>query len=577
MNDTDVICPKGVTPVYQTQYEKWLGSPTLTDEQRAELAALDREEVSDRFYRTLAFGTAGLRGVMGMGLNRMNEYIVRQATDAFAAVIRKAGLADRGICICYDCRINSRFYAEEAAHVMRCRGIPVYLFRDCRPTPQLSFAVRHFGAAAGVNVTASHNTKEYNGFKVYWQGGAQLPTHMADLVAAEMEHIDPLAPRLVCAHPAPLTWLEADFDGLYIDAVLKCAIAPEHLAAQAFPIVYTPFHGVGGAIAPEVLRRAGLSNMVFVEEQMAPDGTFPTVKSPNPEDPAGFALAIEYAKKHGIDFIVGTDPDADRVGIVVRDKDGNYVPVSGNRTGSLLLHYILTVGRQKGILPAHPALVKTIVTSALPRVIAEKNGCASFSTFTGFKYMAEKLAQLEAEGKYRYVMAYEESYGYMVGDHARDKDGVVGALLLCEMAAWYRSRGMTVLEGLEEVFRLYGAFGEVTRSVMLPGQDGAQRMARIMEALRRQPPAVMGGIPVRAWRDYETGRRQEGDTVTDTDLCGSNVLFYELATGESLVVRPSGTEPKIKVYALMEGATAEEADQRAAACALQAEQQLLAL
>ena len=563
--------------MYPIPYQQWLNAPVLTPDQRAELAALDDGQINDRFYRTLAFGTAGLRGVMGMGLNRMNEYIVRQATDAFAAVIRKAGLAEKGICICYDCRINSRFYAQEAAHVMRCRGIPVYLFRDCRPTPQLSFAVRHFGAAAGINVTASHNTKEYNGFKVYWQDGAQLPTHMADLVAAEMEHIDPLSPRLECADPAPLTWLEADFDELYINAVLQCAVAPEHLAQQAFPVVYTPFHGVGGAIAPEVLRRAGLTNLVFVEEQMAPDGTFPTVKSPNPEDPAGFALAIEYAKKHDIDFIVGTDPDADRVGIVVRDNEGNYVPVSGNRTGSLLLHYILTAGREKGVLPQHPALVKTIVTSALPRIIAERNGCTSFSTFTGFKYMAEKVAQLEREGTHRFVLAYEESYGYMVGDHARDKDGVVGALLLCEMAAWYRSRGMTVLDGLEEVFRLYGAFGEVTRSVMLPGQDGAARMARIMERLRQQPPAQMGGIPVRAWRDYDTGKRHEGETVTDTDLQGSNVLLYELATGETLVVRPSGTEPKIKVYALMEGATAREADERAAACALQAEQQLLAL
>ena len=561
----------------QSHYQRWLNAPILTQAQKQELAALDESQISDRFYRTLGFGTAGLRGIMGMGLNRMNEYIVRQATDAFAAVICKAGLADKGICICYDCRINSRFYAQEAAHVMRCRGIPVWLFRDCRPTPQLSFAVRHFGAAAGINVTASHNTKEYSGFKVYWQGGAQLPTHMADLVAAEMEHIDPLAPRLESESPASLTWLEADFDELYIDAVLQCAIAPEHLKEQAFPIVYTPFHGVGGAIVPEVLRRAGLNNIVFVEEQMAPDGTFPTVKSPNPEDPAGFTLAVEYAKRHDIDFLVGTDPDSDRVGIVVRDKEGNYLPVSGNRTGSLLLHYILTVGREKGILPRHPALVKTIVTSALPRVIAEQNGCASFSTFTGFKYMAEQVAALEKEGKYRYVMAYEESYGYMIGDHARDKDGVVGALLLCEMAAWYRSRGMTVLEGLEEIFRLYGAFGEVTRSVMLLGQDGAQRMAHIMERLRQEPPAEMGGIPVRAWRDYETGKRYEGAAVTDADLKGSNVLFYELDTGESLVVRPSGTEPKIKVYALMQGETAQEADERAAACAAAAEAQLLAL
>ena len=562
---------------HREPYQRWLNAPQLTECQRQELASLSDEEARDRFYRTLSFGTAGLRGLMGMGLNRMNEYIVRQATDAFAQVILESGQAEKGICICYDCRINSRFFAEEAAHVMRCRGIPVWLFRDCRPTPQLSFAVRQFGAAAGINVTASHNPKEYNGFKVYGEGGAQLPTHMADKVAQKMALLDPLAPRPESDSMAPLTWLEEDFDQQYINAVLQCAIAPEHLAEDAFPIVYTPFHGVGGAIVPEVLRRAGLEHIVFVEEQMAPDGTFPTVISPNPEDPAGFALAVEYAKKHSIDFLVGTDPDSDRVGIVVRDKNGQYVPVSGNRTGSLLLHYILTAGREKGLLPEHPALVKTIVTSDLPRVIAEKNGCASFSTFTGFKYMAEKVAQLEQEGKYRYVLAYEESYGYMIGDHARDKDGVVGALLLCEMAAWYRSRGMTVLDGLEELWQTYGAYGEVTRSVMLPGEDGSVRMARIMEQLRQQPPTEWDGIPVESWVDYEPGRCYRGDTVTQLELQGSNVLEYRLATGEKLIVRPSGTEPKIKIYALMQGVTAEQADDRAAHCAKAAEDLLLRL
>lgn len=562
---------------HREPYQRWLNAPQLTECQRQELAGLSDEEARDRFYRTLSFGTAGLRGLMGMGLNRMNEYIVRQATDAFAQVILESGQAEKGICICYDCRINSRFFAEEAAHVMRCRGIPVWLFRDCRPTPQLSFAVRQFGAAAGINVTASHNPKEYNGFKVYGEGGAQLPTHMADKVAEKMALLDPLAPRPESDSMASLTWLEEDFDEQYINAVLQCAIAPEHLAEDAFPIVYTPFHGVGGAIVPEVLRRAGLEHIVFVEEQMAPDGTFPTVISPNPEDPAGFALAVEYAKKHNIDFLVGTDPDSDRVGIVVRDKNGAYVPVSGNRTGSLLLHYILTAGREKGLLPEHPALVKTIVTSDLPRVIAEKNGCASFSTFTGFKYMAEKVAQLEQEGKYRYVLAYEESYGYMIGDHARDKDGVVGALLLCEMAAWYRSRGMTVLEGLEELLQTYGAYGEVTRSVMLPGEDGSIRMARIMEQLRQQPPADWDGIPVESWVDYEPGRCYSGDTVTELELHGSNVLEYRLVTGEKLIVRPSGTEPKIKIYALMQSVTAEQADDRAAHCAKAAEDLLLRL
>lgn len=565
---------------YNADFLRWKDAPTLTADQRAELAALtDPQEINDRFYRTLEFGTAGLRGIMGMGLNRMNEYIIRQATAAFAQVILDAGLAEKGICICYDCRINSDFYAREAAHVMRCYGIPVWLFRQCRPTPQLSFAVRHFGAAAGINVTASHNPKAYNGYKVYWEGGAQLPTHMADKVAARMVNIDPLAPRVECDNPAPLTWLESDFDELYINAVLKCAIAPELMADQGddLKIIYSAFHGVGGYIVPEVLKRAGAQNVIPVPQQLWPDGTFPTVVSPNPEDPAGFAMAVELAKQHGADFCVGTDPDSDRVGIVVRDKTGNYVPVSGNRTGALLLHYMLTMGEQKGLLPKHPALVKTIVTSSLPQIIAEDHGAICRNTFTGFKNMAEEVGRLEQEGKYRYVLAYEESYGYMIGDHARDKDGVVGALLLCEMAAWYRSRGMTVLDGLDELFARYGAFGEVTRSVMLPGQDGMERMAAIMTGLRKAPLTTIDGIPVKAWRDYGCGKRYEGDAVAHMELKGSNVVFYELETGENLVIRPSGTEPKIKIYALMQGETMELADSRAAACALAAEQAILAI
>ncbi len=561
-------------------YRRWLEADVLTEDQRAELGALtDPEEINDRFYRTLEFGTAGLRGIMGMGLNRMNEYIIRQATTAFAQVILESGQAHKGICICFDCRINSEFFAREAAHVMRCHGIPVWLFRQCRPTPQLSFAVRHFDAAAGINVTASHNPKAYNGYKVYGPGGAQLPTHMAAKVAEKMALLDPLAPRITCQAPAPLTFLEADFDELYINAVLKCAIAPELMADQGddLKIVYSAFHGVGGYIVPEVMKRAGAQNFIPVPQQLLPDGTFPTVASPNPEDPAGFAMAIDLARQVGADLCVGTDPDSDRVGIVVKDKDGQYVPVSGNRTGALLLHYILTMGEQKGLLPRNPALVKTIVTSSLPQAIAESHGAACFNTFTGFKYMAEKVSRLEQEGKYRYVLAFEESYGYMIGDHARDKDGVVAALLLCEMAAWYRSRGMTVLDGLEELFARYGAYGENTRNVMLPGQDGMERMAAIMAGLRACPPTAFGAHTIVRWRDYQDGTIHLGQAVTPMEMSGSNVLYYELESGEALVIRPSGTEPKIKIYALMRGESADDADKRAAACALLAEQAILTI
>ena len=557
---------------YATEYLRWRESDLLTAAQRQELLDLtDEGEIQDRFYRALSFGTSGLRGVMGMGLNRMNEYIIRQAADAFARVILERGQAEKGVCICFDCRHNSRKFAEEAAHMMRARGIPVYLFQNCRPTPQLSFAVRHFGAAAGINVTASHNPKEYNGFKAYWQGGLPLNDEQAGWVAEQMDRLDPLSPRPACDDPAPLTWLDEAFDAPYIEAVLQSAVAPEHLRQEGFKVVYSAFHGVGGVIVPQVLAQAGLRELIPVPEQFAPDGDFPTLISPNPEDPRGFDRAIALAKQENADLIIGTDPDSDRVAMVAKDRAGNYIPISGNRTGALLIHYLLTVGKEKGKLPPHPALVKTIVTSPLPRVIAEAKGCLCRDTFTGFKYLAAEADRLNRETEYRYVLAFEESIGYMVGDHARDKDGVVGALLLCELAGWYRSRGMTVPDGLEALWQEYGCFSEVTRSVMLPGQDGMERMAAIMAGLRKTPLTEIGGTAVRAWRDYGCGRRYAGDTVTDLELSGSNVVLYELESGETLVVRPSGTEPKIKIYALMQGENQADADSRATACALDAE------
>lgn len=568
-----------MTDQVNQQYRRWLEAETLSAAQREELAGLtDPAEINDRFYRTLEFGTAGLRGVMGMGLNRMNEYIIRQATDGLAQVILEQGMQQQGVCICYDCRINSRFFAEEAAHILRVRGIPVRMFEECRPTPQLSYAVRYFHAAAGINVTASHNPKIYNGYKVYWQGGAQLPPEKAAKVAAKMEQIDPLAPRPESDHPAALTWLGKDFDEAYIKAVISCAPAPEYLAqAEDFAVVYSAFHGVGGFIVPEVMKRCGLKQFYPVPEQLAPDGTFPTVLSPNPEEPKGFAMAIALAKQKNADFIVGTDPDSDRVGMVVRDRKGEYIPVSGNRTGVLLMNYILTMRGKKGTMPAHPCVIKTIVTTDLARRVAERHGAVCYNTFTGFKFMAEKVAELEQEGTRSYLMAYEESFGYMVGDHARDKDGVVASMLLCEMAAWYHSRGMTVLEGLDEIAAAYGAYGERTLSVMLPGEDGMHRMAYIMNTLRKNAPAAWGGIPVDCWRDYLTGERRLPEGVEPTEIKGSNVLYYELETGETLVIRPSGTEPKIKLYALMRGETMAEADARADALAQAVEQAILAL
>ena len=559
---------------YQAEYIRWMESPVLTDTERQELAAIagQEAEIEDRFYRGLSFGTAGLRGVMGMGTNRMNHYVVRQASEAFARVILREDPRgkERGICICYDCRLNSRAFARVAAHAMRRHGIKVYLFEDCRPTPQLSFAVRHFDAAAGINVTASHNPKEYNGFKVYWSGGAQLPPAQADLVAEEMAALPVLAtdgaPE---GEMAPLELLGADFDRLYMDAVLKNAIDRSVIPAVAeeFRVVYTPFHGVGAAIVPAVLREAGIRHLHCVEAQMAPDGTFPTVKSPNPEDPAGFALAAELAMQVDADFIVGTDPDSDRVGIQVRDASGKFVPISGNRTGALLLQYILSAGTRCGTLPANPAVIKTLVTTDLARKIAEAHGAACYDTFTGFKYMAEKVKELEDTAAGTYVLAYEESYGYMMGDHTRDKDGVVGALLLTEMAAWYRARGMTVLDGLQELWDTYGYYAEHTINAMFPGADGMERMQRIMEGLRAQPPAMIGEKPVCAVLDYRSGVRRDSEGDQPLHISGSDVLCFQLKAGGKVIVRPSGTEPKIKVYALVKGSSLAESENLAIRCA----------
>ena len=537
------------------EYSRWLSSPILSEMQRAELSAIDAAEREDRFYRSLAFGTAGLRGKMAMGTNRMNEYVIRQATDALSRVICSAGIAEKGVCICYDCRLNSKYFADEAAYVLRCRGVPVRMFSAPRPTPQLSFAVRYFGTAAGINVTASHNPKEYNGYKVYWGDGAQLPPDKADLVAAEMAQIDVLSPRPVqSGELETLTLLGADFDAAYIDAVLRCAVDPEIAQTSDLRIVYTPFHGVGGAITPRVLSSLGFRNIFYVKEQMEPDGTFPTVQSPNPEDPRGFALAEKLGREVQADLLIGTDPDSDRVGIVARDHDGTFVPISGNRTGSLLIHYLLTAGKRRGTLPRNPALIQTIVTTDLSRDIAERNGARCFETFTGFKFMAERLAELEAEGKYHYIMAYEESYGYMIGDHARDKDGVVASMLLAEMAAWYKSRGMTLLDGLQEIWDTYGCYDEETVNMIFPGEDGMKRMASVMSTLRETPPDGFGGLKALSIRDHLRGQDSHGKPVTPA---GMDVIVWMLEGGSRLAIRPSGTEPKLKLYALAKSETPE--------------------
>ena len=558
---------------YQAQYERWLHSPALSQPEKDELAALSHNagEIEDRFFSLLQFGTAGLRGVMGVGLRRMNVHVIRHATQAFANVILAEGkaFAAQGVAICYDCRVHSQEFARAAAEVMAGNGIPVRLFEAMRPTPELSFAVREYGCAAGLNVTASHNPPEYNGYKVYWSDGAQLPPQHAAAIAAQMEQLDVFDDIQSLAYETALekgliTLMGKETDDKFLAHVLaqindKASVAK---VADTFTMVYTPFHGTGYQQIPYVLGELGIRHLHCVPEQMVIDGTFPTVKSPNPETPESFALALDLAKKVNADLILGSDPDADRVAIQVKDKNGQYVQISGNQTGVLLLDYLIGAKKRAGTLPADAVALKSLVTTDMARVVAEANGVKSYNTFTGFKFMAEKKNQLEAAGQGHVIFSYEESIGYMIGDYVRDKDAVTASLLLTEMTAWYAAQGMTLLDALDALYAKYGYYGEKTHNLVMPGVDGLEKMAALMKRLRQTPPTEIAGVTVAVRKDYADGNAVDCATgaVTPMELHGSNVLRYELADGTTILVRPSGTEPKIKVYILTQGRDAAERD-----------------
>lgn len=574
-----------MTENYKKEYQHWLDSPALSEDEWKELSAIseDEEEIRSRFYAPLEFGTAGLRGVMAVGLNRMNIHVIRWATQAFAGVIRAEGekACAKGIVICYDCRHNSEAFAREAASVMAGNGIRVRIFDALRPTPELSFAVRHYGATAGLNITASHNPKEYNGYKVYWSDGAQLPPQHAAAIAAGMAKLDIF--RDIAAKPFDeavseglVEFIGAETDEAFLSRVMEMSINPEAVRAVAdsFKIVYTPFHGAGYRLVPEALRRLGIRHLFPEPQQMVIDGDFPTVKSPNPENPEGFYLAVDLARKVGSDLIIGTDPDSDRVGIMVRGGDGEYHTLTGNQTGVLLLDYIIRARREKGTLPENAAFIKTIVTTNMAREIAEKNGIHVDETFTGFKFMAEKLAEYERDGgTYQYILAYEESYGYMMGDYVRDKDAVTASMLIAEMAAWYAARGMTLADAMDALYAQYGWFGEKTLNLVMPGLDGLEKMKALMKGLRAAPPAEIGGTAVLGMRDYDSGiiSVAELGAVGKTEIRGSNVLYFDLEDGTGFIVRPSGTEPKIKVYILVSGRDKAECDGKIARYAVFAE------
>lgn len=543
----------------QELYEAWLSDANVDDATKEELESIAGQdgEIEDRFYRDLEFGTGGLRGVMGAGTNRMNRYVIGKATQGFANYLHGAS-SSPSVVIAHDSRHNSDVFALEAACVLAANGIRTYLFRSLRPTPQLSFAVRDLGAAGGIVITASHNPPEYNGYKVYDANGCQLVPDQAEQVIARIRDIASfdLVKRLTqeeAERQGLLLWLGEDDDQRFVDAVVAQSARPDVLkdgAAAALGVVFTPLHGAGNVPIRRALAQAGFSNVSVVWEQEQPNGQFPTVKSPNPEEQEAFTLAIKLADEVGADIIVGTDPDCDRMGAVVKNDKGDYVVLSGNQSGALMVHYLLSNLQAQGKLPANAAVIKTIVTSEMGADIAAAYGCEVFNTLTGFKYIGEKMTQFEETGSHSFVFGYEESYGYLTGTYARDKDAVVAAFLICEAAAYYKSQGKTLYDVLLELYAEYGTYLEKLESRTLKGKDGLEQIGAIMTDWRTAPPSDIGGVRVERMLDYAEGL---------DGLPQENVLKFLLADGSWFCLRPSGTEPKIKVYFAVRGDGLEQA------------------
>ena len=557
---------------YRTEYDRWLSSGLLDETQMAEMASVrdDEDVLKLRFGMEMDFGTAGLRSTMNMGPGCMNVFTVAQTTQAIAELIVSEGASARGVAIAYDSRNNSALFSKTAAEVLAGNGIPVYLFDGIRPTPELSFAVRELGCIAGINITASHNPKEYNGYKAYWEDGAQISPEQAKAVSEARGKIDVLTgakrmPLDAAVAAGIVKMLGEDFDERYLSAVLATAIDPDGVAAIAdtLKIVYTPLHGAGYRLVPEILHRLGLKNVYTVPEQMVLDGNFPTVKKPNPEYPDVFALGIAIADRVGSDLVVATDPDSDRIGVMARTKEGAFRTITGNQMGALLLDYIIKARRTNGTLTKDDYAVKSIVSTDMAYRIAEVQGVRLYDVLTGFKFIGEVIKNYETAGKAgRFLLGFEESYGYLTGSYARDKDAVGAALMICEMTAYYSKRGLTLCDALEELYKTYGYYREGMTDIYMEGLDGIERRKRVMATLRNNPPKTIGGCKVarvgdfaaRTYTDLATGEK------TDSGLPASDVLVYILEDGDKVIVRPSGTEPKIKIYFLTHAVDAAAAE-----------------
>lgn len=556
---------------YQEKYEEWCNNPIFDEETKAELEKMkDNEaEKEDSFYKDLEFGTAGLRGVVGIGTNRMNKYTVGKASQGLAKYIVKMGGQKRGVAIAYDSRHMSTEFSELAALILNANGIKTYIFESLRPTPELSFAVRKLGCISGIVVTASHNPPKYNGYKVYWEDGAQISEPIDGEIIAEVNSTDFADIKKISKEEAIEKGLYnvigPDFDDLYINELKKNTLNPEAIkeAADSLKIVYTPLHGTGGRLAKKLFNELGYKNVHIVKEQEEPNGDFPTVSYPNPEDPKAFEYALKLAKEVDADIVLANDPDADRIGLQVKDpKTGEYIVFNGNMIGLTIAEYLISQKREKGIMPENPALIKTIVSSNMTDKICEYYGVELFLALTGFKNIAARIRQFEKTNSNNCIMGFEESYGCLIGTHARDKDGIIAVMMLCEIAAYYKLQGLTLWDAIEQMYERYGYYREGQIPVTLEGADGAAKIQEMMKTMRNNPPETIGKYKVLKIMDCSAGTEKDiltGEEVK-IDLPKSNVLRYSLENDCWCAVRPSGTEPKIKFYMGVRGDSLEGAE-----------------
>ena len=559
---------------YQESYQTWLDFADLPDYLREELVAMDEKTKEDAFYTNLEFGTAGMRGYIGAGTNRINVFVVRQATEGLAKLVESKGeeAKKRGVAIAYDSRHFSQEFAFESAQVLAAHGIKSYVFESLRPTPELSFAVRHYNAIAGIMVTASHNPKEFNGYKVYGEDGGQMPPADAAALTDYIRAIEnpftvELADLEASKENGLITVLGEETDVKYLEELKDLNINPDLIAeyGKDMKIVYTPLHGTGEMLARRALAQAGFESVQVVEAQATPDPDFSTVASPNPESQAAFALAEELGREVDADVLLATDPDADRVGVEVRQADGSYWNLSGNQIGAIIAKYILEANKQAGTLPANAALAKSIVSTELVTKIAESYGATMFNVLTGFKFIAEKIQEFEEKHNYTYMFGFEESFGYLIKPFVRDKDAIQAVLIVAEIAAYYRSRGMTLADGIDEIFKEYGYFAEKTISVTLSGKDGAEQIKAIMAKFRDNSPEQFNATDIAVFEDFALQTKTDKDgNVEKLTTPPSDVLKYTLADDSWFAVRPSGTEPKIKFYIATVGETLAEAEEKIA-------------